>query len=652
MARLNERLFQLTRDGVCRFALRSGRILAANAGWARLVEFADAPERLVGETVDRLMPPVEGPPLRERLAGNREPPSFEYRFRTPAGWDRRVTVHGTVTHDRRARGKTVEAIFVPAGVQDGADANRSHAREAWLNGLVEHASEAFTIHDERGCLLEANGRACALLGHAGEELVGRDLRDLIAGSHEETVANLWRQARAAGPVTVDVYLQRKDGTRRPVELRASVLEAGGQARLLCLLRDASGPRRQEEEIRRLRAELERKTAERSEQLASASQELQHELAARQRAEAAWREQSGFLSVLLETVPVPIFFKDAEGRYVGCNRAFEQFMGMPRERIVGKTAHEIAPETLADAYDRADRELLASGEAQRYESQVSAARGALRDVVFHKAVFRRGDGARGGLVGAILDVTERNQAEREIRALNERLRERALELETANRELQTFSYSVSHDLRTPLRTIVGFAEALEEDLAAVPAGAVRDHLGRIRAAARRMDELIEDLLKLARVLRAELHREPVDLSSLAGAVAEELRQAWPDREVDVAIAPGMRCEGDARLLRIVMENLLGNAWKFTAGRSPARIEVGWEQVGGAKAYFVRDNGTGFDMTQVRRLFVPFQRLHPADEYPGHGIGLATVQRILARHGGKAWAEGRPGAGATFFFVLAG
>jgi light-regulated signal transduction histidine kinase (bacteriophytochrome) len=308
--------------------------------------------------------------------------------------------------------------------------------------------------------------------------------------------------------------------------------------------------------------------------------------------------------------------------------------------------------LAEVYEKADRELLRNGGAQRYESQVSAAQGAVRDVVFHKAVFSKADGTRGGLVGVIMDVTERHKAEREIRALNETLRERAVELETANRELQTFSYSVSHDLRAPLRSVNGFAVALEEDHGALLPDEARDCLQRIRLAAKRMDELIDDLLKLSRVLRTEMHREPIDLSLLAGTVADELRHAWPDRQVEVAIAPGMACVCDVRLLRIVLENLLSNAWKFTAERSPAQIEVSCEWAAGSAVFRVRDNGTGFDMEHVRKLFVPFQRLHSTEQFPGNGIGLATVQRILARHGGKAWAEGRPGEGATFFFSLGG
>lgn len=648
MEKLHDRLLQLTSDGVCRFTLRSGRILLANAGLVRLVDRSGDPERLVGDTLDRLMVPMEGLLLRERIVDNKKPQSFEYRFLTPSKSERHVTVHATVAHGRQAGEKAVEAIFLSKAVPEKGLGER----EVWLNSLVEHTSDAFLIHDAEGCLIEANGRACGLLGYASEELLGQNLRDLVTGAHEKTVTDLWRQVGALGQATIDVYLQRKDGTRLSAEIHASTIASGGRASMLCLIRDTAERRRSEEEIRRLRAELERRPTEGSDKLESTTHELQSELTARQRAEEAWREQSGFLGVLLETAPVPIFFKDASGRYVGCNRAFEQFLGMSRERIVGKTVHEIAPPASAEVYEKADRELLQSGGAQRYESEVSAAQGAVRDVVFYKAVFNKADGTRGGLVGVIMDVTERHKAEREIRALNETLRERALELETANRELQTFSYSVSHDLRAPLRSVNGFAAALEEDHSAALSEEARIYLRRIRLAAKRMDELIEDLLKLSRVLRAELHREAIDLSQLAGSVADELRRAWPDQQVEVTILPGMACEGDARLLRIVLENLLSNAWKFTAGRTPARVEVGCEWSTGSAVFYVRDNGTGFDMAHVRKLFVPFQRLHSADQFPGNGIGLATVQRILARHGGKAWAEGRPGEGAAFFFIVGG
>jgi signal transduction histidine kinase len=226
-----------------------------------------------------------------------------------------------------------------------------------------------------------------------------------------------------------------------------------------------------------------------------------------------------------------------------------------------------------------------------------------------------------------------------------------DLRSANAELEAFSYSVSHDLRAPLRSIDGFSQALVEDAGPGLTTEARGHLDRIRAAAQRMAQLIDDLLMLSRVSRAEMHREQVDLTDLAASIVNDLRARSPARVVDVVIAPDMTVQGDARLLRIALENLLDNAWKFTARCDDARIEVGQTAEAAQRVFYVRDNGAGFDPTYASRLFGPFQRLHAASEFPGNGIGLATVRRIVHRHGGHAWAEGAPGRGACVYFTLA-
>jgi signal transduction histidine kinase len=224
-------------------------------------------------------------------------------------------------------------------------------------------------------------------------------------------------------------------------------------------------------------------------------------------------------------------------------------------------------------------------------------------------------------------------------------------EAARQELETFSYSVSHDLRTPLRGVDGFSQLLLDDYGDRLDAEGADYLRRIRAAARRMSDLIDGLLELARVTRLEIARETVDVSALATSIVEELRTADPAREVTVEIVPDLRARGDQRLVRLVLQNLVGNAWKFTRRTAAARIEVGAVARGDHVAYFVRDNGAGFEMEHAERLFAPFQRLHSESEFPGTGIGLATVQRIVTRHGGRIWAEAAPGAGATFWFTLA-
>jgi signal transduction histidine kinase len=253
-----------------------------------------------------------------------------------------------------------------------------------------------------------------------------------------------------------------------------------------------------------------------------------------------------------------------------------------------------------------------------------------------------------------EVAERARAEGEVLRLNEdleaRVRERTAQLEAANRELEAFCYSVSHDLRAPLRAIDGFSQALVEDHGASVPDAGRRYLARIQASAKRMGQLIEDLLNLSRVSRGGLEREPVDLGEMARQVVAELRQHEPLRAVEVAIPEGMNVVADPRLLRAALENLLANAWKFTAKADQPRIEVGALHEGPVTTYFVRDNGAGFDMAYADKLFGAFQRLHAVNDFPGTGIGLATVQRIVNRHGGRVWADGQVGKGAAFYFTL--
>lgn len=223
-------------------------------------------------------------------------------------------------------------------------------------------------------------------------------------------------------------------------------------------------------------------------------------------------------------------------------------------------------------------------------------------------------------------------------------------EAANRELEAFSYSVAHDLRAPLRTIDGFSQALLEDHADKLDPQGQMYLRRVRASAQLMAQLIDDLLALSRVTRAELDRRPVDLSALARSIVARLAGDEPERKVEFHIAEGLQASGDARLLGVVLENLFGNAWKFTSRRPVARIEFGVRHQDGQPVYFVRDNGAGFDMTYADKLFGVFQRLHTAAQFEGTGIGLATVQRVVRRHGGRVWAEGALDRGATFYFML--
>ncbi len=257
---------------------------------------------------------------------------------------------------------------------------------------------------------------------------------------------------------------------------------------------------------------------------------------------------------------------------------------------------------------------------------------------------------GQLANAIENARLYEQIQRDAAELEVRVAERTAELAALNAELEAFAYSVSHDLRAPLRGIDGFSQALLEDYADKLDAEGQGYLRRVQAASRHMGQLIDDLLKLSRVTRAEAYHETVELSALAQMVAADLQRQEPGRQVEFVIAEGLTAKGDARLLRVVLENLMGNAWKFTAKHPRARIEFGDTQYNGKRAYFVRDDGVGFDMAYADKLFGAFQRLHSATEFEGTGIGLASVQRIIHRHGGQVWAEGEVEQGATFYFTL--
>jgi hypothetical protein len=373
---------------------------------------------------------------------------------------------------------------------------------------------------------------------------------------------------------------------------------------------------------------------------------------RRRAEEAIRRSEERFRQLVESTQDWVWEVDREGVYTYCSPQCEGLLGYRPENLLGRTPFDLMPAREARRLRVLFGRLVADRKPIVAVENVNLHRDGHALVLETSGVpVFDGQGRLAGYRGIDRDVTERHRAEEAIRRLNaeleERVRVRTAELELAYRELESFSYSVSHDLRAPLRTIDGFSLAILEDFGDRLDDTARGYLERVRSATRRMGGLIDDLLTLARMSRQEMRREPVDLTTMAREIGGELGRSDNGRGVDLRVQTGLVAQADARLLRLALTNLLDNAWKFTARRPDPRIELNRRPDG---VYLVRDNGAGFDMGYAHKLFAPFQRLHSADEFPGTGIGLAIVQRVVHRHGGRVWAEAAPGAGATFFFTL--
>ncbi len=363
------------------------------------------------------------------------------------------------------------------------------------------------------------------------------------------------------------------------------------------------------------------------------------------------EQAGVLDAILSASPNQIFHIDRRGVYRYASSAALKALGMAPAAVIGKSWQELGfPPEIMERIDRERERVLASGEEARGETDYPTPHGT-RYFEYAMNPITGANIDNAGVVITAWDITDHKRAEEEIEIVYNNLLVRAFDLEAANKELEAFNYTVSHDLRKPLTIISGYCQVILQLCADNLTPQCKEYLQEIYDWTLRMSRLIDALLKFSRLSHSELHLETVNLGGIAQSVAGELQFAEPGRSVRFLIADEKPVKGDPDLLQVVLENLLGNAWKYTGKTEEAVIEFGRVEIDGRPAWFVRDNGEGFDMAYAEKLFLPFQRLPGTEEFKGDGIGLATVERIIRRHCGRIWAEGEPGKGATFYFTLA-
>lgn len=526
-------------------------------------------------------------------------------------------------------------------------------------------------------IVEVNDAYAQLLGYAREELLGRSAAEVAAVVHPEQRAEIVQRLQVEGVIhAYDLMLRTRSGAIREALCSFGRIESGGEAYLLGILFDITERKQLQRELRRREQQL-AFLADASAVLASSLDYATTLTSVAQLAVPAMGQWCAVHIVDGDGAVLELAVAHADPAMVQVARRLqERYPPDPAQdqgvyRVVRTGQPELLPtipEELLVAAAQDDEHLVLIRSLELHSAVVVPLRardrilGAITLVSREPGRYSQADlplledlayRAAMAIDNAHLYRAER-EAEEAIRQINagleRRVAARTKELQAANKELEAFAYSVSHDLRAPLRSLDGFSRILMERYGHALDEAGKRYLAHVRGAAQDMGQLIDALLRLARTARAELHREQVDLTALAHAVVAELVRADPERTIAVTIADGLLAEGDRPLLRVVLENLLGNAWKFTRRRANAHIELGSTDGSDSAVYFVRDNGAGFDMQYATNLFGAFQRLHGAAEFEGLGIGLATVQRVIHRHGGQIWAEGKEDEGATFYFTL--
>ena len=486
--------------------------------------------------------------------------------------------------------------------------------------MFNTTSDGVWLHNLQGEILEVNEAYCFMSGYSREELTHMSINSLEAEESSAAIAaRIQDLLRQGGHDRFESRHRRQDGSIFDVDITALYLDIE-DGRIAIFIRD---------------------------------------ITKRKQAVEQFRSSEHFTRRVLNQLFAFVGVLSPDGAVIEANEAPLAAAGLTLDDVRGKKFWDCAWWNYDPAVQsrlRVACQAAAKGEIFRYDVQVRTAGDTRTWIDFQVGPLKDDQGRVTHLIPSAMVLTERKQAENEILQLNEEMTARNVELEVVNKELESFIYSISHDLRAPARHMAGFAEILLEDYRDRLDGTGQDYLRRIIGGADKMRSLIDDLLRLSRISKQEMRRESVDLGALALAVASSLKEAEPDRGIDLSIAEGITAVADRGLLEIALVNLLDNAWKFTAKTAEAKIEFGAKPEGTGPdgspgpVYFIKDNGAGFKAEHRDKLFLPFHRLHPEREFAGTGIGLAIVERIIHRHGGRIWADGDVGRGATFYFTL--
>ncbi|MDD5564830.1 MAG: PAS domain S-box protein, partial [Thermoanaerobaculaceae bacterium] len=621
-----------------------GRVSRVNPALCRLLGYTAA--ELEGVSFEAITYPEDIPAsregLRSLLAGERSSWATEKRYVTRDG--RIVWTHAVVSVQRDREGRPLHFL---THVLDVTERKRADEARALLAAIVESSNDAVIAKGLDGTILSWNPGAERLYGYAAGEAVGRNISILAPPeSRQDLEWILERVARGQDVKHHETLRVRKDGTRVTVSLAVSPIRdaTGAIVGASTVARDITERKRAEEALREAHDLLEERVADRTRELAETVSALEREAAERQRAQATAEEYTRRMEDLYNNAPCGYHSLDAEGTFIAVNDTELGWLGYAREEVVGRLKFtDLLTDEGRARFAANFPGFKARGWVADLEFDMVRRDGSLVPVVLSATAVVGEGGAFERSRSTMFDITDLKRARLEAAR-------RTAELEAANAELEAFSYSVSHDLRAPLRSIDGFSRIVEEEYGGSLDSEGLRLLRVVRDSAHRMAQLIDDLLAFSRSARHPLQPSRIDMGALVRSTLPELvpEAARASREFTVGALP--EAVGDAAMIRQVWVNLLGNAVKFTRPAARPAITVSGRVDGREVIYSVSDNGVGFDMAYAGKLFGVFQRLHPAREFEGTGVGLALVQRIVHRHGGRVWAEGAVGKGATFSFAL--